>query len=339
MRPRAPSTGGIRTPAGAGQTRPRGRRWARPGLPGTRPAPGRPGRRRVRRRVRAWHRGWPPGPPGRRRRPGQGSASGHPGPGARARRTGPGWGKGPSWRAGSWPVAPSPESPGFVSAHWLPLSLAAICCPVACPGGRAPGTWPSMGQRSPVRGVKPTSTRPPGLNSMVIVLVGHRLQVGDGRLLLGRRRVGLRDGWSHDRRLDGDGSGHRQEPGQQDRDEQRGGEGGAATGEGGIRAWRSSSGSSGVARSRRHEACRVLRSVERRTGGRTSTIGLAVKRAHRPMVPVGPSTVGSGAVRCGRRQWSGRYRYDAWARPPSSRADTRSLSVPVLLDFSVTVMR
>ena len=83
----------------------------------------------------------------------------------------------------------------------------------------------------------------------------------------------------------------------------------------------------------------MLRSVERKSGGRTSTIGPAVKRAHRPMVPVGPGTVGSGAVRCGRRQWSGRDRYDAWERPPSSGADTRSLSVPVLLDFSVTVIR
>lgn len=80
------------------------------------------------------------------------------------------------------------------------------------------------------------------------------------------------------------------------------------------------------------------RSVDERTGGRTSTIGLTVRRAHRPMVPVGPSTVAYGVVRCGRRQWSGSDRSDAWARPPSSGADTRSLSVPVLLDFSVTVI-
>ena len=194
MRPRAPSTGGSRTPAGAGPTRPRGRRWARPGLRRTRPAPGWPGRRRVRRRVRAWHRGWPPGPSRRRRAAGAGLGVGAAGAGSSGTPDGSGVGEGAEPAAGSWPAAPSPGSPGFVSAHWLPLSLAAICCPVARPGGRAPGTWPSMGQRSPVAWGEAHLHEAAGLELDGIVLVGHRLQVGDGRLLLGRRRVGVRDG-------------------------------------------------------------------------------------------------------------------------------------------------
>ena len=68
--------------------------------------------------------------------------------------------------AAPWAPVPSFGPWGFVSAHWLPLGLAAISRPVARPGGKAPGACPSMGQRSPARGVKPTSTRPPGWNSM-----------------------------------------------------------------------------------------------------------------------------------------------------------------------------
>ena len=52
------------------------------------------------------------------------------------------------------------------SAQAVPCRLAAIWRPVARPAGRARGARPSTGQRSPRRGVKPTSTRPPGWNAI-----------------------------------------------------------------------------------------------------------------------------------------------------------------------------
>ena len=128
------------------------------------------------------------------------------------------------------------------SAQAVPCSLAAIWRPVARPAGSAEGTWPSTGQRSAARGAKPTSTGPAGLEHDLVGRVGHRLLVRDRWRLADRlarsghvvggglrpRGWGLTQGGVPHRRArrgdrldrrDGNRRRHREQAGDQGRDE------------------------------------------------------------------------------------------------------------------------
>ena len=195
-----------------------------------RPAPGWPGRRRARRRVRAWHPG-PTGPSGRRRRPGRarrrvirGRELGRP----------DGSGAGEGAGLGSWVLARGavtrvagrrvgPLAAVVAGGHLLPRRA---------PGGQGRRGLAVDGPAVPGARGEPHLHQAAGLELDVVVLVGHRLQVGDGRLLASG---GVASACATGGRAIGDshGDGSRASAGARassDRDEQGGGERGPADG-------------------------------------------------------------------------------------------------------------
>ena len=103
-----------------------------------------------------------------------GRVDGRPAAGAVDRRAGPAP-VGPSVASFVGPVDPAPL------AHRLPWGLAAISRPVALPAGSAAGGRPSTGQRSRATRREPDGDATAGLEVDPVVLVRHRLLVGDRR--------------------------------------------------------------------------------------------------------------------------------------------------------------